>query len=587
MNKLLLKIKRIVLCSGNLFETNPVAMVSILVGTIVGIIVCIFGGPYDPGLQYFYIAAVAALYFSAGSILTESIFDATERILRLVGYVVFIITSVFCAVYILGDNLYNEDVVVFKFINDIYSILGYARSNAIVSSYSIALIVMLIYVSYRKLSENVDFKDYVLRLFARLFTIHIVACTLFIGGLILVLCMETLFDFEVDTSFSIFIIIVCGIYYVPAIFSSIMRPEEEVPKYINALLKYVMMILCGLGYLIVYLYALTIIISGDFPSNSVYSITIALFAFAIPTSLLVSNCTDLPGKIARIMPALFAPFIVIQGLCLGMRISEYGITPQRYLGMLVIAFEIGYIVWFYVKPNMLDKILIVITAIIIIYCDVPYINGISLSRICQHRTIERILAGQTDADISADTGLIKRVKSAVDYLTDMDGENDYIMTHFDEDEQKRINDIISIEIDDNDNDISNSYMYLYYGSDEKYLDVSGYSKVRQVSAYYGFEYDVDNEEYGPRDVSCIELEEYGISDEKVENEVNATVDLTDICDEMIRQYIKTGDADIMDIDAHIELPDGSLLWLSNITIDVNTADYTIYSIRVDGYLLQR
>jgi len=82
----------------------------------------------------------------------------------------------------------------------------------------------------------------------------------------------------------------------------------------------------------------------------------------------------------KFLPIAFIPALILQIISIALRIAQHGLTSARYIGVMVIIFEIVYLVFYILdeilhnKKVKLEKVLLIASLLIFIACFVPKIN---------------------------------------------------------------------------------------------------------------------------------------------------------------------------------------------------------------------
>ena len=138
------------------------------------------------------------------------------------------------------------------------------------------------------------------------------------------------------------------------------------------------------------MYIIKIIFLRDIPSNLIFRILSALFIIGLPvwTMILSFKENTTLDKINRKLPLLFIPFIILQIYSIGTRILSNGITELRYLCLMLIIFEIVYIIIYLTKKEKVSRILLVFLALTVISTIAPYINMFTISNLSQYNNLK-------------------------------------------------------------------------------------------------------------------------------------------------------------------------------------------------------
>ena len=117
-----------------------------------------------------------------------------------------------------------------------------------------------------------------------------------------------------------------------------------------------------------YLYVIKIMISGELLNKSLFFILSLTFSLAIPGVILLKNYDDnkVVSLISNILFYSFMPLLILQVIAMNVRVADYGLTESRYMGYLLIAFEVIFIALIIIKKaKYLDKIILVFAGFII------------------------------------------------------------------------------------------------------------------------------------------------------------------------------------------------------------------------------
>ena len=190
---------------------------------------------------------------------------------------------------------------------------------------------------------------------------------------------------------------VVGLIGFPAGVYGVSHLEEDTSGFFKGLFGHVLTGLLGLGFLIVYAYVIKIVFTWTFPSNEAFKITSGLFI----TGLIVWTIAQgvLEGKlltVLKIMPLLFIPFIVIQSMCLYMRVAEYGFTFSRYEGLFLIIFESLYELYYIFvlirKKGIGSVLLTAIPVMVALFILVPGTNVYAVVTASQKKVVNEFIS---------------------------------------------------------------------------------------------------------------------------------------------------------------------------------------------------
>ena len=330
------------------------------------------------------------------------------NIKKMIPYLVTIIfTCVLSAVYAFLLSFKYDDAVYKK--GSLY--VPYTYITRLVIVYLVISIAFSIYRMYRDCGLSLE--QYSVRAFLGAVKAGFLYGVLAVGSLLLIYAFNALlFDIPAETLIELTIL---GAVLFPGVVIGLSKVSESLGKFSKALMGYVLPAIVAIACLIVYIYIIKIIVVRTMPSNEAFSIMTGIFVAGLFIWTTAQGCTEDPlHKYLLFFPIVFSPFIVVQIICLSMRIGQYGITNSRYLGILLIVFEIVYVAYYGVcriKGRGVGGFLFVmLAAAFVIYYLIPGINAYSAITYSQSKVIERYLDAAAKGE---DTTDFRSAKSAL------------------------------------------------------------------------------------------------------------------------------------------------------------------------------
>ena len=265
--------------------------------------------------------------------------------------------------------------------------------------YLFMTILMAFYLFY-KLSK-LQFELYCAQFFEAVMKIFFIICVMIVGVAFIVYAFEELiFDAGTyDLSYRLQLILAGAVYF-PCFISEISKSKESASKFSKILINYVLMTLLSIAFLIVYIYIIKIVVTVKFPSNEVFGILTFLFCSGICIWTMAQGVgNDKMKKILTYYPFAFVPFIVLQIICLYMRVAEYGFTVERYFGLALILFEIVYFAIYaysvFAKKNIIWALVFEAMFFTFFTLAAPFTNFAASVIASQKHKIEKFLAEST------------------------------------------------------------------------------------------------------------------------------------------------------------------------------------------------
>ncbi len=437
-----------------------------------------------------------------------------------------------------------------------------------------AYIIFSLLLSLYYLSKKSDkFEKYVLNTFLNLKNNTIIYGIVCLGILMLygIFCV-LINDLDFDIIYKI-ISLFTGFYFAPVILDSFTNKEIEDTKFNKTIFSRVLLILLCFAMLIVYIYIFKLLFVTGIPENQVFTILALIFVFLFPICVINKNyCEEdkFLNKVIKILPVLFIPFIILQMYTMGIRISNYGITEQRYFAIVFMILEATSIVMLLYKDSKYLRKLILVTILISMVELISPINSEKISILSQESTVKKFANLNTKFD-NLEIEEQRKYAGAYKYLNDIEGYNFKVQIDTLEKEK--------LESFDNYHNRTRSYDdVLYYSYDAKLqdLDISEYSKIEEVSRYISnYDESKENEEVLK---TYIELDDH---------QIEVDVDLNELVSKLIENYKISSETSkrIFEENNLLIIDNNRDLYITS--LDLDFTEEKIKSVSLQGYVLER
>ena len=223
---------------------------------------------------------------------------------------------------------------------------------------------------------GIPIQEYVLKVFMNVLALFLFECVVASGiGILFYVYYAFFGSLEWQIILNVltfqFIIIICigG-------FIAIENVKGKASLFSKVLVKYVMMVMVLIGFILFYVYLVKIIIKRTLPSNEVFVVCSILFSLGLSTNLMARAFDDNTpyDLVIKYLPIAFIPALILQIISIGLRINQYGFTASRYLGVILIIFEIIYIYLYQFKFDKFKYIFIVDAILVLIISFIPLVN---------------------------------------------------------------------------------------------------------------------------------------------------------------------------------------------------------------------
>lgn len=377
----------------------------------------------------------------------------------------FIVTGIISFIFI--KILYHYDDMF-----GISSAIVHENLLRVLVCYVISILLVSIYKLVKK--SELSFSDYILRVFANAFITGVMYAVLALGVLLLALIFVSLIlgDDSIELIFRSQMLLL-GLFYIPSIMYSLTTVKEKEISNIIKNLVYVLLILVTVAMAIIYMYIIKIIIQQEMPENFVYRIIATIFVFAFPVWIMASNYKDkskFVSKLTNILPYAFIPLVILELYSIGLRIADYGLTPNRYICVAFALLQIiAIVLCVYKKQAKLNHICMYALAITVIATISPlnmqYVSNLSQKSILENNLKEGTELSSLDKDTQA------KVRGAYRYIKALSDSDKYMPEYL------KNNDELKNELG-----ISVTYniRHIYYSNTDEEVNVSGYDSLRNI-----------------------------------------------------------------------------------------------------------
>ncbi|RKM57000.1 DUF4153 domain-containing protein [Butyrivibrio sp. X503] len=561
-----------------ILKRHPVSFFSVLISMILFCITYDGFDRYEAAKDVMDVIAIAFFVFAFGALVCEVYreckrkseptysFDNKKYIITNVAVLAFsALLGAFSALF----NVYNS--VEISGMCGVNELLVRQISDYVIR-FTVVLVVAAVCVSlfffYKK--SMCSFETYTAKAFCGVMKAELVFFVIAIGLTLIITAFNALL-FELDSSVYIRLwIVLLGLVQYPCLLSGLSNTDEEISKFGKVMLTYVLPGLLAISFLIVYAYIIKILVTFSFPSNQVFPILTSLFFIGALIWTMAQGIRDKSlRKVFRIMPLLFIPFIVLQIISLSIRISGYGLTVNRYVGIAVVVFELIYCILYVInmirKKEAMQAILAVVAVIFFAALLVPGINVYSAVIASQKGRIIKYISNPDKAG----SRTIREAHEA--YITlNMDcgvpGQV-YIEKNYSEDQMAELEELV-----ENINYVNG--IYVFRSNDSHFKIKGSYTDLYTVKIFY--------DKTDGIDPMKDELEIY--SGDKVIDKVR----LGNVISELLRLSATGAEEQKLEnvINKNIQLKNGGEFIIVDIDICTNYNTEIIDSIDVNGYVVK-
>lgn len=524
--------------------------------------------------------------FIFAAMFVESFFtyEKRERSVLIARTIGFLLGAVVAAVFVWGMRL-EDSVESFQIQGDIIA----EWCQRFVFGYVILLFLGIVYVCHRK--SGVGFIEYLLHVlvnFAVATAIYFVLC---FGVSLVLLVVDLLFLDGYSSLVGYGIILVTGIYYAPACIMAMNNMDNEVRDPLGIILiKYVMtgMTFCALG--VVYVYLLKILVMWEIPSNEIFGIVAGLFCLGMPIWIIDYFFKDETKYMYFLqkVPYSLIPLIPVQTYAISVRVCHNGMTPSRYIGVLLILFEIVMLLVWRFWLDKLERVLLILGAGVVVAVFLPGINMYSVSNRWQSAFLKSYYNKVLEHEELTQEEY-ERLKGAYDYLK-WKPEMRQFVKMYDINDSEFAQQLAAAGIN-KDELTQTQYHSIHCCQMVGELALDGYSRFDMLNQDQGYE--ANREDRLPVDFAAFRFYKRGSEEQEI-----ITVDLSDFANRCMEYKEKNPDAgkeqlsEAMKPYNRIVVDEDTVLYLNHFEINYRDGikdgeDYfEVVSLNVSGMLLR-
>lgn len=353
-------------------------------------------------------------------------------------------------------------------------ILYYTLSSEYISSgadefgYRFLLIALIAHlaVSFAPFihSKNVEgFWEYNKTLFLTILTSALYSAVLFGGLSVALLSIDNLLGFDIkdERYFQLWIFMV-GIFNTLFFLSrfpesaEIQQPNTDCPKTLKVFVQYVLIPLVTVYILILYSYLIKIIVQWELPNGWVVNLVLSFSIAGIFSLLLLHPIKDdVKNNWIRLYSKLYyfalVPLVILLFVSIGTRISEYGVTINRFLVATLAVWLAGIVVYFIFSKAKNIKVMPISLSLVALVITFGPMSAFSVSERSQIKRLDASLARHEMIDnqnlmlpsekkVKVSEG--REVSSIIDYLVDNHGLKS-LQKYFNEDIHKQMKELES------------------------------------------------------------------------------------------------------------------------------------------------
>lgn len=205
----------------------------------------------------------------------------------------------------------------------------------------LAIGLSVFFLSFFKEKNDIPSWNFALSSITACVTANVIGCIMSGGICFLTLSVHKLFDLSIDSTCYLYVVILCNVCLSMFLFLGLLPQKQEKHNtrplqhsFLNGVIHYLFLPLTGAYLIVLYIYALRILINWELPIGWVSWLVITLMTGCIviefglyPSRMAQQKRTD--NLIARWLPLFVLPLLLLMTIGIIRRFNDYGVTINR------------------------------------------------------------------------------------------------------------------------------------------------------------------------------------------------------------------------------------------------------------------
>lgn len=259
-----------------------------------------------------------------------------------------------------------------------------------------ALFICVFFIS--KIFYHNDYIAYAVNIYKNIIISFSYSIILFIGLSAIILTINLLLNAKISSKFYFYIFIVIFIPFNFLIFLSqlpkIQNPlnDYKFGSVFEKLIDFIVIPLCSIYAIILYIYFIKIIFTREVPQNIISNLVV-WYSFVCVGVLFINKIieTDISQSFKKIMPIIILPLILFMFYSMCIRVSEYGLTPNRYYVIAGGIFSLLSMLYYIFYKDSSNITIPIILVIVILISTIGPQSAYNISLLSQEARLYKIL----------------------------------------------------------------------------------------------------------------------------------------------------------------------------------------------------
>ncbi len=309
-------------------------------------------------------------------------------------------------------------------------------TNATMMRYTSLMLVFVVVPFFAQKLRMTDFYEvYVLKILNGILTTVIYAAVLYAGISIIMFTISSLFSVNIASKYYFYSwILVVLVFAVTFFLSKVPLPKADhsaftYPDALKILLVYIVIPLITVYTLILYVYFIRILITGEWPQGLVSHLVLWYSTVSVGVIFLLMPVYE-KNRVSLMFrnwfPVVILPVLGMMFASIYLRINQYGFTENRYLIVILGLWVTAIMIYFATKRFNRNIVIPISLAIVIFISSFGPLSSFAVSIRSQNRRFERILttngmiaSGTVTPNPSIPIGEKREISNIISYFINM------------------------------------------------------------------------------------------------------------------------------------------------------------------------
>lgn len=368
--------------------------------------------------------------------------------------------------------------------------------------YAATMIFLSLVFFYIPVVGNKDrnYEYRVLDIFENFFETVIYSMVLLFGIFAIFFTIDNLFDVDINYKYYLYVFLITFFIFAISFFLSKLPQNNETydkrlfSQSMRILLTYIVIPLITIYTVILYVYFAKILITWEWPKGLVSHLVIWYTALSIGVIFLITPLleTDKISKYFKVLfPKLVLPILLMMFVSIGQRISQYGVTENRYYILVLGLWITAMMIYFSLKKPLKNIIIPISLSLVVLNSVVGPLSSYSISKHSQNKRLNDILNKNSmitgdnivkNPDISSDDQ--REISNILSYFDSYHNLED-VRLLADDFKTDDTEEVFGFKYNPNIWGVPSNERYFYYGTEliDNPIDIVGYEHYIQISSW--------------------------------------------------------------------------------------------------------